>query len=65
VCALIFDGNDITKQVLGSVPAGTCSLGPPGSVSFAAIPGDQFFTICSVATSAHTSAWGALKIRYR
>jgi hypothetical protein len=65
VCALIFDGNNVTNQVLASVPVGTCSLGPPGSVSFAAIPGDQFFTICSAPTPARTSTWGALKIRYR
>lgn len=65
ICALIFDGNDVTNQVLASVPVGTCSLGPPGSASFAAVPGDQFFTICPAATPTLRSTWGALKIHYR
>lgn len=65
VCALIFDGNYVTNQVLASVPVGTCSLGPPSSASFAATSGDQFFSICSAQTSIHSSTWGTLKIRYR
>jgi hypothetical protein len=67
VCALI-DGEHATgpmsNQVLGPLPAGTCSLGAPGDVDFAAIGGNQFFTLDSI-TRARPSSWGRLKAIYR
>ena len=65
VCALIFDGNNVTNQVLGSVPIGICSLGPPASANFAAVAGDQFFSICSLPIPVRPATWGSLKSRYR
>jgi hypothetical protein len=37
------------NQVLGPLPPGTCMLGPAAGVSFAAIAGAQFFTVCGAA----------------
>jgi hypothetical protein len=58
-------GQGILNQVLPPVPAGTCALGPPATVNFASIPGDQFMTICLGATPTRNPSWGALKTIYR
>ncbi len=67
VCALVHSpyAADISNQVLGPVPAGTCDLGNPAAVDFSAIPGSQYFTVCSLATPARMSSWGRVKVLYR
>lgn len=65
ICAFLFDGNDVTNQVLGSVPVGTCSLGPPATANFASVAGDQFFSVCSTPSPVRPSTWGSLKTRFR
>ncbi len=68
VSAFVFDaqaGPNVTNQVLGPLPIGTCALGVPSSVNFANLVGEQFFTICASATPTHTSSWGTLKAIYR
>jgi len=40
------DHSCILNQVLGPLPAGTCSTIPSGSVDFSTIPGQQFFSVC-------------------
>ena len=47
VCTfLTTEAHDIVyNQVLGSLPPGTCNLGDPRLVNFAAISGDQFLTV--------------------
>jgi hypothetical protein len=55
----------VTNQSLGSLPVGTCFLGAPASVNFAALAGEQFFTICSGATATRATTWGLLKTIYR
>jgi hypothetical protein len=53
-----------SNQSLGPMPPGTCSMGPPGTVDFASMPGDQFFTVCPAPTPAQHGTWGQLKLRY-
>jgi hypothetical protein len=68
VSAMLSDtqtGQGVLDQVLPPLPPGTCALGPPATVNFAAIPGDQFFTFCPGATAARHSTWGAVKTIYR
>ena len=67
VCAFVNGtfGSTVTNQVLGAVPPGTCELGAPSGVNFAAIPGTQAFTVCLGATPARRNTWGALKRVYR
>ena len=67
VCAFLSYGDHsaLFNQVVGPLPAGSCNLGAASSVNFAAIPGDQFFTMCSLATPVHPSSWGRLKTHYR
>jgi hypothetical protein len=67
VCAFMnrADHAYLFNQVLGSLPPGTCDLGPASSVNFGAIPGDQYFTICPAATPTHASSWGKVKTIYR
>jgi len=60
-----YQGNQIGNQVLGSLPAGSCNLGAASGVNFAAIPGNQYFTICLGPVAARPAAWGALKLMYR
>lgn len=40
------DHSCILNQVLGPLPAGTCSTIPSDSVDFSTIPGQQFFSVC-------------------
>jgi hypothetical protein len=67
VCAFISTPQHqaVTNQVLGSLPPGTCSTVPMGSMDFSTIPGDQFFTICPGATPTRPATWGKLKVLYR
>jgi hypothetical protein len=58
-------GQDVLNQVLPPVPPGTCALGPPATLNFAGIAGDQFFTICVGATPTRSATWGGLKAIYR
>jgi hypothetical protein len=58
-------GQDVLNQVLPPVPPGSCALGPPSTLDFAGIAGDQFFTICLGATPTHGTTWGGLKAIYR
>jgi hypothetical protein len=53
------------NQVLGPLPPGTCSLGAPSGVNFAAIPGLQLFTVCDGPVPARHTTWGSLKTLYR
>jgi hypothetical protein len=49
LCAIdggCFDHSCILNQVLGPLPAGTCSTIPSGSVDFSTIPGQQYFSVC-------------------
>lgn len=39
-------GSPVSNQVLAPLPVGTCPPGSAAFVNFAAIPDDQFFTIC-------------------
>jgi hypothetical protein len=67
VCAFMSraDHAYVFNQALGPLPPGTCDLGPAGGVSFATIPGDQYFTICPAATPARATSWGRVKTIYR
>ena len=55
----------VFNQVLGPLPPGTCDLGTSSAVDFAAIPGDQFFSICGGPVRAQPTSWGRLKASYR
>jgi len=63
--ALRFQFREVSNQVLGPLPPGTCSFGDRAGANFADIPGDQFFTICLDRTAARRSTWGQLKSIYR
>ncbi len=39
-------GSNVSNQVLGPAPVGTCPLGSAQFVNLAALAGDQFFTVC-------------------
>ena len=56
---------NLENQVLPPVPAGTCLLGVPSSVDFAALAGEQFVSLCDWGVPARTPTWGALKAIYR
>ena len=68
VCALLASvasgGGQVSNQVLGPVPPGTCALGPASGVDFADVPGPQYFTVDAV-TPVKRMTWGRLKILYR
>jgi len=67
ICALLAPGfapGDVSNQVLGPVPPGTCALGPASGVDFGNLPGAQYFTV-GVVTAAAKTSWGRLKARYR
>jgi hypothetical protein len=51
VCVfLMTDFNSrVSNQVLGPVPAGSCSLGDPHKVDFSAVPGAQYFVVAPTA----------------
>jgi len=58
-------GHDyVSNQVLGGLPDGTCNLGEPANVNFAALSGDQFVELQQQTPARHRS-WGQVKIRYR
>jgi hypothetical protein len=68
VCAFVNGGGHayVSNQSLGPLPPGTCSLGPPSGVSFAAIAGNQYFVVCpAIITPARSMSWGRLKTIYR
>jgi hypothetical protein len=67
ICAVVASGAASTfyNQVLGPLPAGTCSLGAPSSVDFNGYAGDQFFMVCGEGVPARTPTWGQLKSLYR
>jgi hypothetical protein len=58
---LTWYGTGLTNQVLGPLPSGTCIGGPGTGVNFAAIAGNQFFTVCPASVPVRTSTWGAIK----
>lgn len=65
ICALIARApGQVSNQVLGPVPPGTCSLGAASGVDFSSVPGAQYFTLDTVAPVTRAS-WGRLKRRYR
>lgn len=67
ICAFINrpGRSSIGNQVLGSLPPGSCDLGEPSLVNFAAIAGDQFFSFCPGSTPVRRATWGELKTLYR
>jgi hypothetical protein len=67
VCAFVAsqDHSMVSNQVMGPIPPGTCSLTPAAATNFSSVSGDQFFTICPVATPTFRQTWGAVKARYR
>jgi len=67
VCALLAPGfapGNVSNQVLGPVPPGTCALGPASGVDFGNLAGAQYFTV-AVVTAATKTSWGRLKAMYR
>ena len=67
VCAVVATSAAYTflPQVLGPLPAGSCTLGAPSGVDFNLYAGDQFFTVCGEGVPASTPSWGRLKTLYR
>jgi hypothetical protein len=67
ICALLapsFAPGDVSNQVLGPVPPGTCALGPASGVDFGNLPGAQYFEV-GVVTAAAKTSWGRVKAMYR
>jgi len=66
ICAMLVrpQSLEVSNQLLGPVPPGTCALGSPASVDLSGIPGSQYFTI-DIPTAANRTSWGRLKLRYR
>jgi hypothetical protein len=65
VCALVARAPaEVSNQVLGPVPLGTCSLGAPSGVDFEGLPGQQCFTL-DASVPAVRRSWGRLKASYR
>jgi hypothetical protein len=67
VCALIAsigDEGQVSNQVLGPVPPGTCAFGSASGVDFSTVAGAQHFVI-DPTTPAVRSTWGKLKALYR
>ena len=67
ICAMLVSprtGTEVSNQVLGPLPPGTCSLGPPSGVDFGNVPGSQYFVI-DATTSTTKATWGRLKMLYR
>jgi hypothetical protein len=58
-------GVNVGNQALGSMPAGSCSTIPSGTVDFGRIAGAQYFSVCDGATPALPTTWGAFKLIYR
>lgn len=55
----------VSNQFMEPLPAGSCDLGDPATVSLAAIAGDQFYVACDAPTPAVGSTWGRVKALYR
>ena len=67
VCALLASigaEGEVSNQVLGPVPPGTCVLGPASGVDFGTLAGAQYFEV-GVVTAAAKTSWGRLKALYR
>jgi hypothetical protein len=66
VCAFIssLDHSQISNQVLGPLPPGTCALTPAASTDFSSVAGAQYVTICPP-TPVRLETWGRLKSIYR
>ena len=67
ICALLAPGfapGDVSNQVLGPLPPGTCALGPASGVDFGNLAGAQYFSV-GVVTAAAKTSWGRLKALYR
>lgn len=65
ICALIARvSGEVSNQILGPVPPGTCTLGPASGVNFANLPGLQYFVVDAETPVTRTS-WGRLKASYR
>jgi len=67
ICAFVgYDAGrgEVSNQVLGTLPAGTCAGGPASATDFSAVPGAQYFTI-DTTVPARATSWGRLKQRYR
>ena len=67
ICALIASigaPGQVSNQVLGPVPPGTCALGDASGVDFGNVSGAQYFTVAVVTAAAKTS-WGRVKALYR
>ena len=65
VCALVARSQapQISNQLLGPVPPGTCSLGAPASVNLASISGEQYFLI-DFTVPARRASLGFVKAMY-
>ena len=59
------ESHAIGNQVLDPLPPGTCALGAPSGVDFAAIAGAQTFTVCPDPSPARGVTWGRIKLLYR
>ncbi len=56
----------IFNQFMEPLPAGSCDLGDPSTVSLASIAGDQFYVACEEPpTPAVRATWGKVKVLYR
>jgi hypothetical protein len=66
ICAMLVAPQplQVSNQLLGTVPPGTCALGSPAAVDLGNVPGAQYFVI-DEPTPVRASTWGRLKILYR
>ncbi len=48
ITALVRSGSNVTNQLLGPAPVGTCPLGPISTLNLSTVAGDQFFEVCPV-----------------
>lgn len=68
VCALISSvgaEGQVSNQVLGPVPPGTCALGSASGVDFRNLAGAQYFMVAAKVTSVTKPSWGRVKALYR
>lgn len=68
ICAVLArqgsGGAEVSNQILGPVPPGTCSLGLANGLNLGTIPGSQYFVL-DVPIPTVRATWGALRARYR
>jgi hypothetical protein len=66
ICAMLVAPQplQVSNQLLGPAPPGTCALGSPAGVDLSTVPGVQYFVI-DVPVAAHKATWGRLKVQYR